>query len=266
MPLRIMASRHSAFYSPLIATIARGFDATYAVLGERQRSQDLIRDGAVDIMQSAVSSNWKPMERGEGPLPVHFALINRRDGFFLAASRPEPDFTWKQLEGRTLLADRGAQPFAMLRYAVHYNGVDWDKIQLLEGGGDIDADFLHRQAPGPGIPVVSVGASMPELAFSTLCCAREFVGTPAFNEFLAAFTETREWVRSAPAAEVAETEASFFPGVAVDDLADAVAAYQAVGTWTGTAEITDALYQQALNVFEFTGDIKSRPPRAAVCV
>jgi hypothetical protein len=35
-------------------------------------------------MQSAVSSNWKPREQGIEPLPVHFAPINQRDGFFIA--------------------------------------------------------------------------------------------------------------------------------------------------------------------------------------
>ncbi|MGA1996341.1 MAG: hypothetical protein ABSH45_11245, partial [Bryobacteraceae bacterium] len=79
MPLRIMVSRHSVFYSPLIATIAGGFlerhgmAAEYAILAAGQRSSALIGAGAVDIMQSAVSSNWKPMEQGESPLPVHFA-------------------------------------------------------------------------------------------------------------------------------------------------------------------------------------------------
>ena len=37
MKLRIMASRHSAFYSPLLATLGRGFDATYSVLQAGQR-------------------------------------------------------------------------------------------------------------------------------------------------------------------------------------------------------------------------------------
>src|SRR5215472_12660555 len=123
MRLRIMVSRHSAFYSPLISTIAAGFlkdqglDASYNVLQPGQRSHELIRGGEVDVMQSAVSSNWKPMERGESPLAVHFAQINRRDGFFLAARTPSASFEWKDLEGHTLLADHGGQPLAMLRYA-----------------------------------------------------------------------------------------------------------------------------------------------------
>src|ERR1044071_8122714 len=107
MPLRIMVSRHSAFYSPLIATIAAGFlqqegiDAAYSVLPPGGRSHILIREGAVDSMQSAVSSNWRLIEAGVEPGPVPFAAINCGDGFFLAARRPAANFQWKQLEGST---------------------------------------------------------------------------------------------------------------------------------------------------------------------
>src|ERR1017187_3053123 len=142
MPIRIMASRHSAFYSPLLCCIRflrdEGREVTYSVLGADQRTYALIRDGAVDIVQSAVSSNWKPRERGVEPLPVHFAQINQRDGFFLVGRHPEPVFDWKKLEGKTLLADHGLQPLVMLKYAVRHNGADWKKIKV------IDADFSKR--------------------------------------------------------------------------------------------------------------------------
>ncbi len=111
MRIRVMASRHSAFYSPLLSAVHllrnAGHDVPYSVLGAGQRSYALIRDGAVDIMQSAVSSNWNGREMGVEPLPVHFAQINQRDGFFLVANQPDDTFEWKKLEGRTLLGRSG---------------------------------------------------------------------------------------------------------------------------------------------------------------
>jgi len=278
-----MASRHSAFYSSLIATLARGFPASYSVLQPGQRSQNLIREGAVDIMQSAVSSNWGPMDRGESPLPVHFALINRRDGFFLAGREFDKPFEWKDLEGASLLADHGGQPFAMLRYAAHFNDVDWGKVSVLDRGtpeemieafGRGEGDFIHLQAPGPqileeegiGWTRVSVGASMPEVAFSTLCCSRDFTQTPRFTEFLEAYQQSREWVRTVDPREVAVIEKSWFPGVSEDALAEAVSRYQRLGTWSDGMEITDELYEQALNVFEYAGGLRTRHPRSTVCL
>ena len=283
-----MVSRHSAFYSPVISTIAAGFlekqglSGAYSVLGKGQRSSVLLREGAVDIMQSAVSSNWKPIEAGEAPLPVHFAQINRRDGFFLVAREPDPSFHWKKLEGKSLVADHGGQPLAMLRYAIRANGVDWASISAIDAGSPEEmqrafhrngADYIHLQAPashqlqaeGGGHIVASVGESMPPVAFSSLCCARDFLVTGTCRSFLEAFRQAKEWVRSAPAAEVAQKEAAFFPGIAVEVLAAAIRSYQALGCWDGGVEIPRDLYEQSLTVFEAAGEIKRRHPYDEVC-
>src|SRR5215831_1920250 len=211
MQLRIMVSRHAAFYSPLIATIAagclksEGLDATYSVLAPGQRSHALLRDSIVDVMQSAVSSNWTPLEKGESPLAVHFAQINRRDGFFLVARHRAPAFEWSELEGKRLIADHGVQPLAMLRYGAKCQGVDWSRIRVIDSGSPEqmvaaflagNGDFVHLQGPAPqqlehdraGCLVASVGAAMPPVAFSSLCASRDFVSTETCRAFLRAFT------------------------------------------------------------------------------
>lgn len=269
MQLRIVASRHSAFYSPLIACIGagflerEGFEPSYGVLEKGQRAQDLIRDGVADVMQSAVSSNWNSIERGESPLPVHFAQINQRDGFFLVANQPDAHFNWKKLEGASLLADHGGQPLAMLKYAVHYNGVDWAKIHVKESGA---ADYGHFQAPSEGIPVASVGLSMPPVAFSSLCARAGFPESAAGQAFLRAFSQARAWVRGAPPEEVAASELRFFPTVERGQLAEAIRRYQQIGCWDGGIQIPLDLYEQSLNVFEFNGGIQHRHPYQQVCV
>jgi len=275
MRIRIIASRHSAFYSPLLAAAAslrdEGHDIPYGVLAPGQRTHVLLRDGEVDIMQSAVSSNWPLIEKQIEPLPVHFAQINCRDGFFLAGRRPEPAFWWEDLEGRALLADHGLQPLTMLKYALKHNGVDWAAIHVVDGGApqqsaaafrDGAADYVHQQGPivAGGEFVASVGASMPPVAFSSLCCARSYLETDAFRLFLAAFERAKDWVRTAPAGEIARRLAEFFPVVSTEVLADAVSRYQRLGCWDGGVGIPRDLYEQALNVFESAGGIARRHP------
>ena len=288
-PLRIMVARHSAFYSPLIATIAAGFlddeglEATYAELPPGDRSHPLLKSGQVDVMQSAPGSNWGPMERGDTGLPVHFAIINRRDGFFLAASRPDPDFHWKKLEGASLLADHGRQPLLMLQYAAHQQGVDWSKIDVLDAGDPYQIDrqfrtgrwaYVHQQGPAPrqhqyegraGV-VASVGEAMPEVAFSTLMATREFLATDRALAFLRAYRRAREWVREAPPEEVAEKEAPFFEDINPEVLAATIADYQELGCWRGDLTIPRDLYEQALDVFEHGGAITKRHPYEDVVV
>ncbi len=267
MRYRLMASRHSAFYSPLLSCIAflrdEGHQVDYRVLGPRQRSYALLRDGEVDIMQSAVSTNWSLREQGIEPLPVHFAQINQRDGFFVVGRRPDPEFQWKNLEGKTLLADHGVQPLVMLRYAVKHNGTDWKQIKVIDAGSPDKmqaafsagtADYLHLQGPVlVGEIVASVGASMPPVAFSSLCCSRAYQQTEEYRAFLAVYERARSWVRTASAEEVAAKEESFFPGIADEGLAETIMRYQSLGCWEGGIEIPRDIYEQALNVFQSAG-------------
>lgn len=274
-----MASRHSAFYSPLLCSVAElqkdGHDVSYSVLQRRQTGHGVIRDGAVDILQSAVSSYWQARERGVSPLPVHFAQINRRDGFFLVGRQPDSAFEWERLPGCTVLADHGAQPLVMLQYAVRFNSVDWDAVRALNAGTPEEmaatfaagvGDYIHLQAPIlAGEIVSSVGASMPPVAFSSLCCAREFQKTEEYRTFLAAYEKVRPWVHTADPKEVAEAEGAFFPAIPRDRLVDAVRRYQALGCWEGGIEIPRDLYEQALDVFQCARAINDRHPYEDVC-
>jgi NitT/TauT family transport system substrate-binding protein len=276
MLLRITASRHSAFYSPLLSSVEflkrDGHDVVYGVLSPGQKSYLLLGNGEVDVMQSAVSSNWKlldgGLDRGTIPLPVHFAQINQRDGFFLVGREPDAAFDFRKLEGTTLLADHGLQPLVMLQYAVRHNGADWKKIRVVDAGapeemaaafGAGTGDYVHLQGPVvKGEIVAAVGASVPKVAFSSLCCARRFQETPAYQVFLKAYGQAREWVRTAAPEAVAALEAPLFPQVPAAALADAIGRYQALGCWDGGIEIPRDLYEQALNVFESEGELARR--------
>ena len=287
--IRIMASRHSAFYSPLLSTVAagflgrEGFKATYEVLSPDRDAQDLIRNGEIDVVQSAVSSSWARLEKMEGKLALHFAQINRRDGFFLTGRNPDPSFNWKKLEGASVLADHGLQPLAMLKYAAHLNGVDWGKIKVIDAGGveEIDAafrrgsgDYVHQQGPAAqqlekdavGHVVASVGEAMPPVAFSSLMASPEFLKTETAKAFVRAYRRAREWVSGAPAEEIADQEKEFFPQTDRQVLATTIACYQELGCWTGGLLITREHYEQALTVFLHSGKISRRHPYEDVVV
>src|SRR5215468_5540561 len=152
--LRIMVYRHSVFYSPLIAAIAGGFlkdeglDATYFQKPPQRNQYEMFRKGEVDIMQAAVSTSWDPLSKGIRDIPVHFAQINQRDGFFITARSASVAFDWKQLEGASLLADHAQQPFAMLKYALHLKGVDIRRIRLVDAGGPEAMEQAFRSGTG----------------------------------------------------------------------------------------------------------------------
>lgn len=281
--VRIMVSRHSAFYSPLISAIAagllgeEGLEASYAVLPHGESLQDYVARGEIDLGQSAVSASWGAMERGRRSAIVHFAQINERDGFFVAARAPDPAFSWGKLAGKRVLVDHMGQPLAMFKYACHRMGLAYDSIEAIDAGGPdgIDASFragrgeyVHLQGPYPqqlakegiGHVVASVGEAIGPVAFSSVCSSREFLRTDAARAFMRAYRRAREWVNEASAAEIAEREAGYFPGIDRDVLASTIGFYQGLGCWNPDPAISRESYEVALDVFLHSGLITRRHP------
>ena len=104
--IRIEFTRFSAFYSPLIATMAGGFlkeeglEAKHSISAPGKSAIAGLVDGTVHVAQSAPCQGFAPLEQGKTPPAVHFAQINEKDGFFLDRPRPDPGFTWDKLKGK----------------------------------------------------------------------------------------------------------------------------------------------------------------------
>jgi NitT/TauT family transport system substrate-binding protein len=268
-----MVSRHSAFYSPLIAALAprflgeEGLDATYAVSPPGSTVFAEIASGRVDVAQSAVSGSWSFLEKGQTPPVVHFAQINRRDGFLIASRRPQSDFTWDKLTSGPFMFVHGGQPQAMLAYAMKRKGVDLQSVPALDRGGtesmltafrDGEGEYFHEQAPAPqqlaleghAHIVASVGDVIGEVAFSSLCASRQWVETDTARRFTRAYRRAREWVNQAPPGEVAHAERDYFVRYDERAVAQAIEYYQRLHCWDGDIAVPRHAYEVALDVFE----------------
>jgi len=245
--IHIQFTRFSAFYSPLIATMAGGFlraeglEARHSSAPPGKSAIEGVVAGTVHVCQSAPSQGFGPLEKGQTPPAVHFAQINEMDGFFLTARAPDPAFTWDKLRGRRVLVDHGGQPLAMFKYACHKRGLDFAAIQAVNVPSDqMDAafrkgegDYIHQQGPAPqqlehdkvGHVVASVGQAIGPCAFSSLAATRAWLGTDMAKRFMRAYGKARAWLLSTPAAQVAEAEASFFPDIDRAVLASTIAYY-----------------------------------------
>jgi NitT/TauT family transport system substrate-binding protein len=279
-PIHIQFTRFSAFYSPLIATFAggflkeEGFAPTHSIAAAGKSAIAGLLDGSVQVAQSAPSQGFGPLEKGQQPPALHFAQINERDGFFITARKPDPHFTWAKLATGKILVDHGGQPLAMFKYACHLKGLDWNALVVVDAGAetmdrafrDGTGDYIHQQGPAPqqlehdgvGHVVAQVGDAIGPLAFSSLAATRAWLATDAARRFTRAYRKARAWLIATPAAEVAKTEAAFFPDIHRDVLTLTIATYQKLGCWTPHIEITRPAFEVALDVFEHSGLITRR--------
>jgi NitT/TauT family transport system substrate-binding protein len=279
--IRIEFTRFSAFYSPLIATMAGGFlkeqglEAKHSVSAPGKSAIAGLVDGSVHVAQSAPSQGFTPLEQGKTPPALHFAQINEKDGFFLTGRAPDPGFAWDKLKGRKVLVDHGGQPMAMFKYACFKRGLDFKSIAAIDAGSTDkmiaafrkgEGDFIHLQGPAPqqlqhdgaGHIVTSLADAIGPCAFSSLAATREWLGTDMARRFMRAYRKARTWLLATPATEVAKAEASFFPEIDPAVLAATIGYYQTLGCWTPHVEITRPAFEVALDVFQHSKLISKR--------
>ena len=241
-----------------------------------------LKDGSAHVVQSALSQGFTTLDQGRQPEALHFAQINEMDGFFLTARQPDPAFSWKKLEGAEVVMFRGGQPNAMFRYACHKAGIDYAKIKPICPGGADEIDRAFRagqgqyvqqqgpypqqlQAEGVGHIVAQVGKLIGPCGFSSLAAKPDWLGTNMARAFMRAYRKTRLYMNQASAAEIARAQKSYFRDIEEKVLADCIATYQKLGTWTPHVEITRAAYEKTLDIFEYNGLVKQRYPYEQVC-
>ena len=278
--LKIMVSRHSAFYSPLIATISGNFLDQYGIsasyhIADKGNTIEEVGNGNMDIGQAAVSGSWSYLENIQKPPVTHFAQINSYDGFFILGRKELDFFSWDEITKGKFLFVHGGQPEAMLRYALSKKGIDLDRVdKIFSNGGeemmkqwdDGIADFFHEQGAYPqqleyenkGKILGSVGQVIGPVAFSSLICSWDWVRSDIYYKFIEAYAKAREWVNTAEPFEVAEIERDYFPNISIESISKAIEFYQKLGTWDKDIKIEPELYEKALDVFEFSNLIKSR--------
>jgi NitT/TauT family transport system substrate-binding protein len=288
MPLRLMPTRHSPFYSPFLAAHAAGFlqqegiESTLRLPADGESTAAVLRRGEVDVIQSAVSAAWTAIEKGVTDFPIHIAQINQCDGFVIVGRKPEPNFTWQKLDGKTLIADHGHQALALLRWAAHNNGAELSRANLLNLGSASameaafragQSDYIHLQGGMPqqmelesaGHIVAYAGQGLTPLAFSSVAAPRAFAQSDQLQLFLRAFAKAKAWARETPPLEVAKTLAPLFPALRLEALTSTIAACQKLGCWNGDAAVPRADYHEAEQAFLWAGSIQRAHAYEEVC-
>jgi NitT/TauT family transport system substrate-binding protein len=286
--INIQFTLFSAFYTPLIVTMAGGFlqreglDYEWSISPPGVPAVEAVTAGTAQVVQSAPSQAFNAIARGETDYPLHFAQVNEMDGFFISARDADDDFSWDKLEGAEVVIFGGGQPNAMLRYACHRAGIDFNRIRAITPGGADAIDqafragqgqYVQQQGPYPqqlqtdgiGEVVAQVGPLIGPCAFSSLAASRDWLGSDMARAFTRAYANARRFLNEAPAAEIAAVEQSWFPEVSPGALQQCIASYQQLGCWTPHVEITRAALEVTMDVFEYTGGITERYRYEQVC-
>jgi NitT/TauT family transport system substrate-binding protein len=277
----------SIFYAPYLATIQAGFLEKEGLSGDLgvvpggRDSFEMLNSGEIQVAQNAPSTSFTRLEAGQKDIPLHVAAINDRDGFYIVSRKPTEGFRWKDLEGATLVpASFGVQPWACLMFCLQGQGVDTDRVKLVEGLSSMQeaedafragsGDYVHLQNPnalsvvedGVGYLAASVGEALGPISFSSLIMSRSFLAEePETAEaFMRAYIAARQWVLDSDAETIVDALHPLFPDTAKPVLVKSLEGYKALGTWLPHPGIPRQSYERALDMWLAAGQITRRYP------
>ncbi len=285
--IRLSEVTHSVFYAPQYVAMQLGFFEQEGIAIELTSGEGAdkvmtsVISGAVDIGFSGPEATIYIYNEGKTDFATVFAQMTKRDGSFLVARQPDPDFQWSKLEGAHLLPGRkGGVPYMTLEYVVKQNGltpgvdVEFDNsIQFaamagafLGGTGDYVTVFEPTassiEKEGKGYIVASVGQSSGEIPYTAYYALKSYIDKNAavIQGFTNAVAKGQKWVATHTAKEIAETIAPSFPDADMDVMIKAIGRYKEIDAYAATPVMTEDSFTRLQTVMTEAGELAKPVP------
>ena len=290
-PLRLIETFRSVFYTPIYVSVAGGFlekegldvdfktcppEFAHPLSALNRGGADIAQSG---IMRSIISSDW-----GAVTVPMHFAKINSRDGFFVLSRTKQEPFLWESLKGAKLIpVGFSPMPWASLQFALRRHGVEPDELDLVTGLSFDDgisafreghAEYIHVPQPaaelllddGIGHVAAALGPENGHLAYSSFAATNQFLDSQpeTVQRFTIGFANALEWLAANNAQEVGQAIASFFPEVSLELVVKSVARLKAQDNWPTDPVLAQPEYENLHDILVAAGLAKERQPYSKV--
>ena len=290
-PLRLIETFRSVFYTPIYVSVAGGFfekegldvdfktcppEFAHPLSALNRGGADIAQSG---IMRSIISSDW-----GAETVPMHFAKINSRDGFFVLSRTNQEPFLWESLKGAKLIpVGFSPMPWASLQFALRRHGVEPDELDLVTGLSFDDgisafreghAEYIHVPQPaaelllddGIGHVAAALGPENGHLAYSSFAATNQFLDSQpeTVQRFTIGFANALEWLAANNAQEVGQAIASFFPEVRLELVVKSVARLKAQDNWPTDPVLAQPEYENLHDILVAAGLAKERQPYSNV--
>ncbi len=286
-PLRLMETWRSIFYTPIYVSVAGGFlereglDVAFSTCPPQfPHPLSALHHGTADIVQSGIMRSIIASDWGAETVPLHFAKINSRDGFFILGRRPQDTFDWESLRGsRVIPVGFSPMPWASFQYALRRRGIEPSELELLTGlplDGAVAAfreeraEYVHVAEPvvqqliadGAGHLLAALGPENGPLAYSSFAATHRFLAEreDIAARFTLGFARALRWLSSAEPGEVARAVSAFFPETSQEVLSAAIARYQGQEQWPSNPLLGQPEYDNLHDILLAAGMCRERQP------
>ena len=281
----------SVFYSPQYVAIEKGF------FKENGIEIELITGQGADAVMTSVLSNQVEIgfagpeasiyvyNEGKEDHTQVFAQLTKRDGSFLVSRNDTEEFSWQDLNGKTVIPGRkGGVPYMTLEYVLKKNGLDPQKDVVLDDSIKFDlmagafaagnADYVTLFEPtasmtelqGAGYVVASVGEESGEIPYTAYFAKQSFIkeNEDVIQGFTNAIYEGEQWVKNHTSREIAEVVQNFFPDTDLDMLEAAIQSYKDIDAWNETPILEEDSFNRLQEVMIEAGELSEKVPYSEI--
>jgi len=249
---------HSVFYAPQYVALNQGFFKDEGLEIELTNGQGAdkvmtaVLSGQSDIGFAGPEAAIYVYNEGKEDYAVVFAQLTKRDGSFLVGRKPEPDFKWDDVKGKTIIGGRkGGVPEMALEYGLKKNNVIPSEdvtvdtsvqFALMAGaftGGKGDyvalfeptASLLEKE--GKGYVLASIGKDSGEIPYTAYFAKKSYIEkhSDVIQKFTNAIYRGQLWVASHTPEEVAKAIKLSFPDTDESLLVTVAKRYQEIDAW-----------------------------------
>lgn len=279
--LKINEVTHSVFYAPMYLADAlgyyeeEGFEVEFTNGGGADNTMAAVLSGSADVGFCGPEAALYIAIGGSSDSPKVFGQLTKRDGSFLVARTPEPDFKWSDLEGKEILAGRkGGVPAMTFEYVIEELGVnaslnydvDFNYMTAAFESGIADYCTMFEptasdyEAEGKGYIVASVGEQSGEIPYTCFAAKESYINEnpEKIEGLLRSVTKATKFVMENDAATVAEYLVPYFDGTSEESLANSVQAYKDIDAWVANMAMEEAAFTRLQDVIENSGELERR--------
>ena len=287
LPLRLIEVIRTLFYTPIYVSVAGGFlekeglDVDFKTCPpEFGHPMSALNQGAADIAQSGIMRSIIASDWGAETVPMHFAEINSRDGFFVISRTNQDSFQWESLKGAELIpVGFSPMPWASFQYALRRHNIEPSEVDLVTGL-DLDqamaafregkAEYIHVPQPaaeqlledGSGHLAIALGPENGHLAYSSFAATNHYLATQSetVHRFTVGYANGLDWLSAHNATEVGEAVAGFFPQVSLELVIKSVARLKAQDNWPTDPTLDQPQFENLHDILLAAGLAKERQP------
>ncbi|MDA8228302.1 MAG: ABC transporter substrate-binding protein [Desulfitobacterium hafniense] len=282
---------HSIFYAPQYVALTQGFFKEEGLEIELSNGQGAdkvmtaVLSGEVQIGLAGPESCVYVYNEGKEDNALVFAQLTNGDGTFLMARKPDPNFKWSDVKGKSIIGGRkGGMPEIILQYVLRNNGLTPGKDVVIDttmqfaampgafmgGKGDYVIIFeptaSEMEKQGKAFIVASLGKGSGQVPYTAYFAKKSYIekNPEVIQKFTNAIYKGQRWVESHSPEEIAKTIKSYFPDTNDDILVSSVKRYKEQNTWKKDPILQEADLSLLQKVIQDAGELKSIAPYGKV--